>query len=112
MSTPQNTEGTHNRETKECYACESKSQREQFTYGFWLIWGLNLFAFKFLPINIPEKSMLFDITFTFRSTTQTFAWVFGHQLQEKRKAEFNELRRRTHELLRNEESNEVGKKGQ
>lgn len=55
--------------------------------------------------------MLFDVTFTFRSTTQTFARVFGHQLQEKRKVEVNELRR-TREPLRNEDSNELGKKRQ
>lgn len=79
-------------EERVCYARESKSQRGQFTYGFWLIRGLNLFAFKFLPINIPEKRMLLDVTFTFGSATQTFARVFGHQLWEKRKAGFNETR--------------------
>ena len=92
------TTGTHIRERKRaCYGCGPKKHydvdptafREWFTYGFRLIWGLNLFAFKFLPVNIPEKRMLFDVTFTFRSTTQTFAWVFGHQLQEKEKCRMN-----------------------
>lgn len=105
MSAPQNRAGTHN--GKVCYARESKSQTERFTYGFWLIRGLNLFAFKFLPINVPEKCMLFDVTFTFRSTTQTLARVFGHQLQEKRKAEFNELRGRSCKPLRNDDSHEI-----
>lgn len=88
---------THQREEKSLlrrgpkkhYDVDPTAFREQFTYGFRLIWGLNLFAFKFLPVNIPEKRMLFDVTFTFRSTTQTFAWVFGHQLQEKEKCRMN-----------------------
>lgn len=63
----------------------ASSQREQSTYGFGLVRGLNLFAFKFLPINIPEEGVLFDVAFAFGSTAQTFAWVFGHQLWEKQK---------------------------
>ena len=88
---------THQREEKSLlrrgpkkrYDVDPTAFRERFTYGFRLIWGLNLFAFKFLPVNIPEKCVLFDVAFTFRSTTQTFAWVFGHQLQEKEKCRMN-----------------------
>lgn len=65
------------------YVCPALRARP--TYGFRFIRRLDLFAFKFLPINVPEECMLFDVTFTFRSTTQTFARVFGHQLWEKEK---------------------------
>lgn len=84
-STPRRTPRAHALERERVLRCGPDNQRERFTYGFRLIRGLNLFAFKFLPVNIPEKRMLFNVTFTFRSTTQTFARVFGHQLQEKEK---------------------------
>lgn len=61
------------------------------TYGFWLIWGLNLFAFKFFPVNIPEERMLFDVSLAFRPTAQTFARVLGHQLREKEKGWISDL---------------------
>lgn len=78
-----------------------QSQIQQFTYSFWLIGRLYLLAFKFLPINIPEKRMFFNVTFTFRSTTQTLTWVFGHQLQDrkkKKKVGFSEGQKRKWEI--------------
>lgn len=49
--------------------CAADTPTEASTYGFGLVRGLDLFAFKFLPVNIPEKCMFLDVSFTFGATT-------------------------------------------
>lgn len=78
MCTPQKASKAHTRKKRTSCIWGPASQRGEFTYSFWFIWWLNLLAFEFLPVNIPEKCMFFNVSFPFRSTTQTLAWVFGH----------------------------------
>jgi hypothetical protein len=63
---------------KERVVSKERPAAERSTYSFWFIRWLNLLAFEFLPVNIPEKRMLLNVSFPFRPTTQALAWVFGH----------------------------------
>lgn len=45
--------------------------------------GLNLQSLKSIPVNPAEEGMLSNFPLWLLSCTQTFAWVFGHELKQK-----------------------------
>lgn len=90
---------------------------QRVTYGFRLVRRLDLLAFEFLPIDVPEERMLFDISFALGAAAQAFAGVFGHQLggwggegERERNVVSNELQKQPRETCSNDSSSELGTK--